>query len=148
MKPTTIHIGGIRVVVPVHPDQIPKDLGAPSDDPAGPSILDVILGGGAPIARAKIRAKNYHRLMGQIDKHGAAGVAVTLQGVLRPPPRPGEPFQLTEARFQGQVKTPRPPAPAEPTAPAAAEPTAPGPGRSASLAAQAPRGYPGGEPAG
>jgi hypothetical protein len=43
----------------------------------------------------------------QIAELGAANVAVVLQGVLRPPPPPGDPFVLEGAGFQVIVKTPR-----------------------------------------
>jgi hypothetical protein len=51
--------------------------------------------------------------MKQVAEHGPAGMAVALQGVLRPPTSPGTPFILADAGFQAAVKTPRP-APAEP----------------------------------
>ena len=43
-----------------------------------------------------------------IAEHGADNMAVALQGGLRPPPAPGDPFVLEGAGFQAVVKAPRP----------------------------------------
>jgi hypothetical protein len=43
-----------------------------------------------------------------VVEHGAAIVAVVLQGTLRPPADQGRPFTLEGAGFQVNVKTPTP----------------------------------------
>jgi hypothetical protein len=132
MKPAILRVGGLKVALPLPADQLPRNL-VPADGPPGSPTLDVIVGDGALVARAQINGKNYRKLMKLVAEHGAAHVTVALQGLLRPPPRAGEPWTLSDAGFQYFTKT-RPPAPAA-GEPPAAEP-----------AAQAPRGLPGGEP--
>jgi hypothetical protein len=56
-------------------------------------------------------------MLKQVDEQGAANVAVFLQGVLRPPAAPGEPYVLEGAGFQVTVKTPKPAPPAPETPP-------------------------------
>ena len=50
--------------------------------------------------------------MKQVAEAGAANVVVVLQGLLRPPAAPGEPFVMEGAGFQVTVKTPKPAEPA------------------------------------
>jgi hypothetical protein len=112
----TIRVPGLKVTVPLAPDVLPRDL-VPPDGPPGEPTLDLVLEGGLT-ARAKINGRNYRRMVKQIAELGAGSVSVVLQGVLRPPAEPGEPFALTDAGFQVNVKTPKPagPAPGEPGA--------------------------------
>jgi hypothetical protein len=107
MAKATIHVPGLKVVVPLAAAALPGDL-VPMEGPAGEPVLDVVLEGGALTARAKLNGKNYRKLLKQVAEQGAANVSVVLQGVLRPPPAPGEPFALEGAGFQVAVKTPRP----------------------------------------
>jgi hypothetical protein len=107
MTKATISVPGLKVAVPLAADALPRDL-VPSDGPAGEPTIDLVLDGGSLTARAKLNGKNYRKMLKQIAEHGAANVAVVLQGVLRPPPAPGEPFVLEGAGFQVNVKTPRP----------------------------------------
>src|SRR3954466_9950217 len=81
------------------------------DGPAGEPVLDLVLEGGSLTVRAKLNGKNYRKLIKQVDEHGAANLAVALQGVLRPPASPGGPFVLEGAGSQAVVKAPRPPEP-------------------------------------
>lgn len=106
-RTATIRVPGLKVVVPLVPDLLPKDL-VPMDGPAGEPILKLVLEGGALTAHAKLNGKNYRRLLKQIAEQGAGNVAVVLQGVLRPPTVPGGPFVLEGAGFQVNIKTPRP----------------------------------------
>ncbi len=108
MTKATIRVPGLKVAVPLAADALPRDL-VPVDGPAGEPTIDLVLDGGPLTARAKINGKNYRKMLKQIDEHGAANVAVVLQGVLRPPPAPGGPFVLEGAGFQVNVKAPRPP---------------------------------------
>jgi hypothetical protein len=111
VKTATIRVGGLKVALPLPADQLPGDL-VPADGPAGEPTLDVVLGDGALTVWAKLNGKNYRKLLKQIAGAGAANVLVVLQGNLRPPATPGQPFVLESAGFQANVKTPRP---AEPT---------------------------------
>jgi hypothetical protein len=114
MKSATIRVPGLKVTVPLAPDALPRDL-VPMDGPAGEPTLDLVLEGGLT-ARARLNGKNYRRMIKQVVDLGAANVSVVLQGVLRPPASPGEPFALTDAGFQVNIKTPKPvqPAPESP----------------------------------
>ncbi len=108
-KTATIRVPALKVTVPLAADALPRDL-VPPEGPAGEPVLDLVLegGGGALTVRAKLNGKNYRKLLKQVAEHGAANVAIVLQGVLRPPPAPGGPFVLEGAGFQVNVKTPRP----------------------------------------
>jgi len=107
MAKATINVPGLKVAVPLAADALPRDL-VPIDGPAGEPTIDIVLDGGSLTARAKINGKNFRKVLKQVDEHGAANVAVVLQGVLRPPAAPGGPFVLEGAGFQAIVKTPRP----------------------------------------
>src|SRR3954454_2421191 len=102
----TIRVPALKVTVPLAADALPRDL-VPMDGPAGEPVLDLVLDGGALTARAKLNGRNYRKMLKQIAEHGAANVAVVLQGVLRPPAVPGGPFVLEGAGFQVNVKTTR-----------------------------------------
>jgi hypothetical protein len=107
MKTATIRVPGLKVAVPLAADALPRDL-VPMDGPAGEPTIDLVLEGGSLTARAKLNGKNYRKILKQIAEQGAGNVAVVLQGLLRPPSAPGEPFVLEGAGFQVNVKTPRP----------------------------------------
>jgi hypothetical protein len=107
----TIRVPGLKVAVPLAAEALPRDI-VPMDGPAGEPTLELVLDGTPLTARAKLNGKNYHKLLKQVAEHGAGNVAVVLQGVLRPPAAPGDPFVLEGAGFQVNVKTPRPAEPA------------------------------------
>jgi hypothetical protein len=109
-KMARIQVPGLKVTVPLAAAALPGDL-VPMEGPAGEPVLDLVLEGGSLTVRARINGKNYRKLLKQVAEHGAANLAVALQGVLRPPPAPGEPFVLEGAGFQAVVKAPRPPEP-------------------------------------
>jgi hypothetical protein len=106
----TIRVPTLKVTVPLAADALPRDL-VPIDGPAGDPVLDLVLEGGSLTVRAKLNGKNYRKLLKQVAEHGAENLAVSLQGVLRPPSSPGGPFVLEGAGFQAVVKAPRPPEP-------------------------------------
>ena len=106
MTKATLHVPGLKVVVPLAADALPRDL-VPMDGPAGEPTLDLVLDGGLT-ARAKLNGKNYRKLLKQVAEHGPDRVAVALQGVLRPPAEAGGPFVLEGAGFQAVVKAPPP----------------------------------------
>ncbi len=103
----TIPVRGLKVAVPLAAGELPQNL-VPMEGPAGDPTIELVLDGGSLTVLAKINGKNYRKMLKQILEHGAANVAIVLQGVLRPPPAPGEPFVLEGAGFQVNVKTPRP----------------------------------------
>jgi hypothetical protein len=107
----TIQVPALKVTVPLAASALPRDL-VPMDGPAGEPTIDLVLEGGALTARAKINGKNYRKLLKQVAEHGADNMAVVLQGTLRAPAGPGEPFVLEGAGFAAAVKTPRPAEPA------------------------------------
>jgi hypothetical protein len=107
----TIRVSGLKVVVPLAADALPRDI-VPMDGPAGEPTLELVLDGAPLTARAKLNGKNYRKLLKQIAEVGSGNVAVVLQGTLRPPTAPGGPFVLDSAGFQVNVKAPRPAEPA------------------------------------
>jgi hypothetical protein len=107
MTKAIIRIRTLKVTIPLDAAALPGDL-VPMEGPAGEPVLDLVLEGGALTVRARLNGKNYRKLMKQVAEHGAAGMAVALQGVLRPPAAAGDPFVLEGAGFQAAVKTPRP----------------------------------------
>jgi hypothetical protein len=109
-KSATIRVPSLKVTIPLAADALPRDL-VPIDGPAGEPTLDLVLEGGALTLRARLNGRNYRKLLKQVDEHGADNLAVALQGVLRPPAVPGDPFVLEGAGFQAVVKVPRPPQP-------------------------------------
>lgn len=111
MASATIRVPVLKVTVPLSAEALPRDL-VPMDGPAGEPTLDVMLEGGPLTARAKLNGKNYRKMIKQIAEVGTANVSVVLQGNLRPPASPGDPFVLESAGFQVNVKTPRPAEPA------------------------------------
>ena len=111
MTTATIRVPGLKVVVPLAADALPRDL-VPPDGPAGEPTLELVLDGSPLTAQARLNGKNYRKLLKQVAEHGAGNVVVVLQGVLRPPAAPGGPFVLEGAGFQVTVKTPRPAEPA------------------------------------
>jgi hypothetical protein len=106
-KRATLTVPGLKVAVSLSPEALPRDL-VPADGPAGEPALDLVLEGSSLAARARLNGKNYRCLLRQVDEHGAAHVAVVLQGTLRPPAAPGEPFVLGDAGFQVNVKDRKP----------------------------------------
>jgi hypothetical protein len=106
-RSATIRVPGWKVAVPLAADALPRDL-VPMEGPAGDPSIDLALDGGSLVARAKVNGKNYRKMIKQVAEHGAANLAIVLQGVLRPPAAPGGPFVLEGAGFQVVVKTPKP----------------------------------------
>jgi hypothetical protein len=107
MSKATIAVPGLKVAVSLSGDALPRDL-VPPEGPPGEPVIDLVLGDGLLTARARINGKNYRKMLKQIAEVGAANVVVVLQGLLRPPTAPGEPFVMEGAGFQVTVKTPKP----------------------------------------
>ena len=101
MTKATIRVPGLKVAVPLAADALPRDL-VPTDGPAGEPTLDLVLEGGSLTVRAKLNGKNYRKMLKQIAEHGAANVAVVLQGVLRPPAAAGRAVRARRGRLPGQ----------------------------------------------
>src|SRR5690349_9743092 len=99
MAKATISVPKLKVALPLSASALPRDL-VPPEGPAGEPVIDLVLEGSSLTARAKINGKNFRKMMKQIAEAGESNVSVVLQGVLRPPPSPGEPFALEEAGFQ------------------------------------------------
>src|SRR3954451_3866249 len=104
MKTATIRVNGLKVAVPIRAEAIPRDI-VPMDGPAGEPVIELALEGSGLLVRAKFNGKNYRKMLRTIDEHGAANVAVVLQGLLRPAEGGG--FHLEGAGFQVNVKVPR-----------------------------------------
>ena len=78
------------------------------EGPAGEPVIELVLAGSNLTAIARCNGKNYRKMLKTIAEHGADGVAVVLQGTLRPPVAQGGAFVLEGAGFQVNLKTPRP----------------------------------------
>ena len=102
-----IAVAGLKVALPLAADALPPGL-VPMDGPAPDPTLELALGEGALIVRARLNGKNYRKLLKTIAEQGAGNVAVVLQGVLRLPAAQGGTFVLEGAGFQVNLKTPRP----------------------------------------
>jgi hypothetical protein len=111
MASATIRVPGWEVTVPLSAEAPPRDL-VPMDGPAGEPTLDLVLEGGPLTARAKLNGKNDRKMLERIAEQGTANVSVVLQGNLRSPAAPGNPFLLESAGFKVNVKAPRPTEPA------------------------------------
>jgi len=107
MRTATIRVPGLKVAVPLKPDQLPRDLVPPEPAPVGEPVIELVLEGGL-MARAKINGKNYRRMLKQIAEQGAEHVVIILQGTLKPPAAKGGPYALEGAGFQYTVKAPKP----------------------------------------
>ncbi len=107
-----IAVAGLKVALPLAADALPPDL-VPREGPAPDPTLELVLGAGALVVRARLNGKNYRRMLRTIAEQGADRAVVVLQGTLRPPAAAGEPFVLEGAGFQVNVKPP-PPATAGP----------------------------------
>jgi hypothetical protein len=107
MPSATIKVIGLKVVVPLSAELLPRDL-VPPEGPPGEPTLEVELEGTSLKARARLNGKNYRKMLKQIDEQGAANVAVVLQGTLKPPASPGAPLVLDGAGFQVTARTPKP----------------------------------------
>jgi hypothetical protein len=107
MTKATLHVPGLKVILPLAADALPRDL-VPLEGPAGEPTLELVLDGAPLTVQARLNGKNYRRLLKQVAEHGAGDLVVVLQGVLRPPAALGGPFVLEGAGFQVTIKTPRP----------------------------------------
>lgn len=105
----TINVPSLKVTVPLRADALPRDLVPPEPEPAGSPVLDVALEGGVLVARAKLNGKSVRKALKVVAEHGAEAVVLVLQGALKPPASPGDPFVLEGAGITASVKTPRPP---------------------------------------
>ena len=108
-----IAVAGLKVALPLAADALPPGL-VPMEGPAPDPTLELALGEGALIVRARLNGKNYRRMLKTIAEHGADRVLVVLQGNLKPSPAPGAPFVLEGAGFQVTIKPPRPAPPEGP----------------------------------
>jgi hypothetical protein len=103
-----IVVKGLKLNSLIPPASLPADLVPPEPQPAGDPVIDLELEGGSLVVRAKLNGKSVRRALKQIAELGPDGVNVLVQGNLRPPPAPGEPFVLDAAGLAATPKTPRP----------------------------------------
>ncbi|HMB05503.1 MAG TPA: hypothetical protein VKP69_17430 [Isosphaeraceae bacterium] len=102
MKKATIRVPGIKVVVPLKPDAIPRNL-VPMEGPAGEPVIELALDGSALTVVAKLNGKSYRKMLKTVAEHGKDNVVVVLQGVMRD--QGGGQFYLEGAGFQVNVKS-------------------------------------------
>src|SRR3954451_17828151 len=109
MNPQIIKVNTFKVVVPIDPAAIPPDLVPPEPRPAGNPILELVLEGGTAVTvRAQLSGKSARRALKQVAEADPATIACAIQGSLKPPTKPGEPFLLGDAGLQVFVKAPKP----------------------------------------
>lgn len=141
--PTTLHVSMLKLDLPISPDAIPLDLVPPEPAPAGSPVLDIALDGDGLTLRAVLNGKSLRRALKVLAEHGAGGVFAKLQGQVRPPAAPGEPYRLADAGLAIVPKTPKAPAKspeADPTlAPSAGRDVKPPPAAPPAAAPLAPR---------
>jgi hypothetical protein len=99
-------VKGVKITVVVPPAALPADLVPPEPLPAGDPVLDLELEGGSFTVRARFNGKSYRRALKQIAEHGPDGSTAVIQGSLRPPAAPGDPFVLDSAGLAVTPKTP------------------------------------------
>jgi hypothetical protein len=104
-----INVPSFKLTVPLRGDALPRDLVPPEPEPAGSPVLDVALEGGALVARARLNGKSVRKALKVVAEHGTENVVLVLQGALKPPAAPGEPYHLEGAGLTATVKAPRPP---------------------------------------
>ena len=97
MRKSTIHVPGLKVTVPLAADALPREI-VPKEGPASEPTLELVLDGSPLRVWAQLNGKNDRRLLKQVAEHDAESVVVVLQGVLRPPTAPGEPFMLAQTQ--------------------------------------------------
>jgi hypothetical protein len=95
---------GMKLNSLIPPASLPPDLVPPEPQPAGDPVLDLELEGGSLIVRAKLNGKSVRRALKQIAELGPDGVNVLVQGNIKSPPAPGQPFVLDAA---GLAVTPK-----------------------------------------
>jgi hypothetical protein len=99
---------GMKLNSLIPPASLPADLVPPEPQPAGDPVLDLELEGGSLVVRAKLNGKSVRRALKTIAEHGVDGVNVLVQGNLKPPPAPGQPFGLDSAGLVAIPKTSKP----------------------------------------
>jgi hypothetical protein len=102
--PVHLNARAIKVTIVLDPSELAR-LAVPEGQPRVTLSIRVggeISVGGARIVTADIAAKSVRKAQVAIREHGAAGVAVILQGKLVADD------QIAEAGLVAQVKTPRP----------------------------------------
>ena len=64
MTTATIHVPGLKVVVPLAAAALPRDL-VPAEGPPGEPTLELVLEGGSLTVRARLNGRNYRKLLKQ-----------------------------------------------------------------------------------
>lgn len=110
---TTIHVGGLKIASLIPAEAIPADLVPPEPQPAGRAIFELALEGSGLVVRVECNGKAVRKALKAIAEHGPDGVNLLLQGTIKPPAKPGGPFQLEGAGLSAMPKAPRPSGPTE-----------------------------------
>jgi hypothetical protein len=97
---------GMKLNAMIPPASLPADLVPPEPQPAGDPVLDLELEGGSLTVRAKLNGKSVRRVLKQIAELGPDNVNILLQGNLKPPSGPGQPFLLDAAGLAATPKMP------------------------------------------
>jgi hypothetical protein len=107
MPNVTIPVKTLKINTLLSPEALPANLVPPEPAPAGDPVIDLELEGSPLVVRARLNGKSYRRALKTIAEQGAGNVMVVLQGSLRPPPSPGEPYSLEQAGLAVTVKAPK-----------------------------------------
>jgi hypothetical protein len=95
----------IKVVIPVKPTDIPKDLVPPEPSPPGNPVLHIQLAGTDLTIPVQLAGKSTRKALRVLATTDPSTVAVTLNGVLKPGIKTGT-FMIVEASLQTFTKNP------------------------------------------
>jgi hypothetical protein len=107
MSKTLIRLKGVKINTLIPPASL-EGLVPPEPQPAGTPVIDLEIEGSPPVLiRAQVNGKSVRRALKLIAEHGADGVNVLLQGNMKPPAAPGDPFMLDAPGLAATTKTPK-----------------------------------------
>jgi hypothetical protein len=106
-----IKLKGVKVNTLLPPAALSADLVPPEPQPAGNPVVELEIEGSPLVLRAVLNGKSVRRAIKTIAEHGPDNVNVLLQGNLRPPSAPGDPYELDAAGVNVTPKAAKPEAP-------------------------------------
>jgi hypothetical protein len=102
-----IKLKGVKVNTLLPPAALTADLVPPEPQPAGNPVVELEIEGSPLVMRAILNGKSVRRAIKTIAELGPDNVNVLLQGNLRPPAAPGDPYELDAAGLNVTPKTPK-----------------------------------------
>jgi hypothetical protein len=98
----------LKVSTLLPPAALTEDMVPPEPQPAGNPIIELELEDSPIVVRVQLNGKSVRRALKVIAEHGPENVNALLQGNLKPPATPGEPFVLDAAGLAVTPKAPKP----------------------------------------